>query len=419
MVVPVFLGPGEGTGEILTSNAYSTLAKILGGLRAHDAETIEALADPRVRSGRSQRPGGEAETVGGEEQEQARADEDAGEAWVSQSAAGLLRFSEPRDAALLAQFVQLRVIDPENTYRRRGIAAASRWLRETGSDQLRVPYDYVTPQDRAGAFPLGVWLADQRKYYNSAMLEAARVQQLEALGMVWSHHDVAFEEGLAAARAWAAAHDGMLLPPANAVGEGGFPIGIWAKNMRAAARRTLQNAERRAAGERVSSTGELAPSRMEALEAIDPGWCPLGWDIAWQRRFRLARVAAGGPLPAAAGEVIVQGEDLGAWVHAPRLDWDDLLPAQQWLLESTLGLEPAAPEERPVKRTQDDKWALNIAAARQFHAREGHLTVPRKHVEDVDGTPVGLGSFISNTRRRAGKLSTERRADLSQLGMRW
>ncbi|WP_367318071.1 DEAD/DEAH box helicase family protein [Streptomyces sp. HUAS ZL42] len=52
LIVPVFLGPDEDPNELLTSDAYGTLAKILGALRAHDTETIEALADPRVRSGR-------------------------------------------------------------------------------------------------------------------------------------------------------------------------------------------------------------------------------------------------------------------------------------------------------------------------------------------------------------------------------
>jgi hypothetical protein len=75
----------------------------------------------------------------------------------------------------------------------------------------------------------------------------------------------------------------------------------------------------------------LSPGRLEALEAIDPGWCPLGRDITWQRCFRLAHthIKAGGTLPAAAGEVIVQGEDLGAWTAAQRHGWDRLLPAQR------------------------------------------------------------------------------------------
>ncbi|MFF8619334.1 helicase associated domain-containing protein [Streptomyces sp. NPDC015350] len=78
-------------------------------------------------------------------------------------------------------------------------------------------------------------------------------------------------------------------------------------------------------------------------------------------------------------------------------------------------------------------WAVNLAAARQFHAREGHLRVPRKHIEQVEteaglvcrqagvGGPVGvkLGTWLDNVRRRAAKLPERRRAELDQLGMRW
>jgi hypothetical protein len=60
-----------------------------------------------------------------------------------------------------------------------------------------------------------------------------------------------------------------------------------------------------------------------------------------------------------------------------------------------------------------------MTAARQFHAREGHLRVPRQHREDVDGELLGLGSFISNARRRAAKLSSEPREALNALETRW
>ncbi|MEU2135369.1 helicase associated domain-containing protein [Streptomyces sp. NPDC018352] len=80
------------------------------------------------------------------------------------AAAGVLRFSEERDPAVLARFVRLRVIDPEGAYWRRGIEAAGRWLRETGNTVLRVPYTLVTPEDRGavGGYPLRQWIADQR-----------------------------------------------------------------------------------------------------------------------------------------------------------------------------------------------------------------------------------------------------------------
>ncbi|MFC9752022.1 hypothetical protein [Streptomyces sp. NPDC056921] len=43
-----------------------------------------------------------------------------------------------------------------------------------------------------------------------------------------------------------------------------------------------------------------------------------------------------------------------------------MLDLQETILENTLRITPAAEDERPVKQTQDTKWAANLAAARQF-----------------------------------------------------
>ncbi|MGW7210489.1 Helicase associated domain protein [Streptomyces sp. NPDC054837] len=422
LIVPVFLGPDEDPDEMLTSDAYNSLSKVLGALRAHDAETIEALADPRLRSGSWQPEDNDREDLAQDTDGEDGQEQDLVPA-VGVAAAGVLRFSEERDPAVLTQFVRLRVIDPERAYWLRGIKAATRWLRESGSSELRVPYTYVTPEDWPGisGHPLGVWVADQRRYYAAGTLDAKRVTALENLGMVWSVHASAWEAGLAVARDYAAAH-GHFLPPASAVwGGDGFPIGVWAKNQRAAGKKTKENAARRAAGETgISSAGELSQSRLEALEEIDPGWCP-EWEISWARchRLLLRHIQAGGALPAKTGELVVQGEDLAVWIAGQTAGWDKLTPAQHYLVES-LGVDPErGPEFRPVRRSQDELWDRNMAAARQFHAREGHLCVPRQHREDVDGELLGLGSFVANTRRRAAKLSPERREALNALGMRW
>ncbi|MGW6262869.1 Helicase associated domain protein [Streptomyces sp. NPDC055085] len=421
LVVPVFLGPDEDPNELLTSDSYSTLSKVLGALRAHDADTIEALADPRLRNSS---PAAEQDSERPELEEGDDVLDDAGmEAdRVSSRAAGLLRFTEERDPAALTQFVQLRVIDPEGAYWRRGIEAATRWLRETGNAELRVPFTYVTPEDwsSVGSHPLGAWIADQRRYDAAGTLEASRVAELERLGMVWSVHASAWDAGLDVARSYAVVH-GHFLPAASVIWDA-FPLGVWTKNQRAAARKAAENAERRAGGETgISYAGELSESRMEALAEVDPGGCP-AWEIGWQRSYRLAlaHVRAGGELPYSAGELVMQGEDLGEWVAGQRAGWERLMPAQRFLLES-IGVE--APEDGeavgPVRRTQSDRWAVNVAAARQFHAREGHLRVPRKAVEDVDGEQIKLGAFLDNTRRRASKLSEQRRAELDELGIRW
>ncbi|MFF9309229.1 helicase associated domain-containing protein [Streptomyces sp. NPDC014777] len=84
-------------------------------------------------------------------------------------------------------------------------------------------------------------------------------------------------------------------------------------------------------------------------------------------------------------------------------------------------------------RVQADKWALNYEVAKQFFEREGHLRVPRKHVERIvvggDGSggsgedqevrELRLGAWIGNQRSRAATLSPERVEQLSAIGMRW
>ncbi|MEU5084235.1 MULTISPECIES: DEAD/DEAH box helicase [Streptomyces] len=435
LVVPVLLGPGETADNMLTSRAFGGLAKLLEALRAHDARVVEALAQQqapsRVRGVQSRREGQEG---GGE-------GEGSG---PSMSARQLLKFSTPRDPAQLAAFINLRVLNPEHEHWRRGIEAAVIYVREHGD--LKVPFTYRVPgcDDQAAeaegwpaslaGFPLGQWIADARRFYTRGDMDEDRVQQLEKLGMVWSHFDVAWEEGLAAARGWAA-EAGHLLAPLDATFQG-YRVGIWLKNARAAARKAAEIEQRRAEGLPVeSAAGALSEERREQLEEIDPSWCP-AWPVEWQRAFHLVRLhlKAGGTLPMEPGEVVHQGEDLGRWVRSVRLGWDKLTTVQQWMCEHILGITPASEDEKPrPRRTQAEKWAMNYEAAKQFYEREGHLQVPRQHVEriavggdgkggsgdDQEVRELRLGAWIGNQRSRAATLSPERVELLSAIGMRW
>ncbi|MGW2651705.1 Helicase associated domain protein [Streptomyces sp. NPDC001393] len=426
LVVPILLGPGESADNMLTSRAYGGLAKLLEALRAHDTRIVEALAVPQAQSRSkgvpSRTEGQDAESTEGEDG-----------VLVSAPARALLKFSTPRDAAALAAFINLRVLNPEKEHWRRGMEAAVLYTRLHGD--LKIPFTYRVPdgqeQEADGrgeeesegvrerwpaplaGFPLGQWIADARHRNARGRLNAQRVQQLETLGMVWSHRDVAWEEGLTAARGWAE-ENGHLLAPLDAVHRG-HKVGIWLKNARADAR-----------------AGTLDPERREQLDDIDPSWCP-AWPVEWQRAFQLVRqhLQARGALPTAPGQAVHQGEDLGRWIRAQRLGWDRLTGAQQWMCEHILGIEPATEDEKPKpRRTHADKWALNYAAAKQFYEREGHLKVPRGHVERIligkggDGEnqqerDLKLGSWISNQRSRAANLSPERREQLTAIKMRW
>ncbi|EPH41474.1 Helicase associated domain protein [Streptomyces aurantiacus] len=408
LVVPVVLGPGEKPDAMLTSPAYSGLAKLLTALRAHDAR-IERLTEPSRSSSRTPAPPEEAGT------DEGQAQGDADTAPVSRPAKELLRFSAPRDARQLTAFVELRVLNPERVHWRRGIQAAQSYAAE--HQDLCVPYGYRTPADHSPAdFPLGVWVADCRRHYSAGRLGTERTAQLEKLGMMWSPFDAAFTDGLAAAAAWAEAHEVGLAAPLDAV-HGEYPVGRWLKNQRAANRAAADLERARAAGLPAPEGGAtpLPEERRQALEDIDPGWCP-AWSIDWQRCFRLAwnHIRAGHALPDEPGLLIRDGEDLGRWAARQRAGFTKLTATQQWMLNSVLDITAA-----PAKRSRAEMWAHNLTAARQYHRREGHLEVPRSHTEQVAGQSVRLGAWISQQRAKADKLTPERVEDLSALGMRW
>ncbi|MFI1839711.1 helicase associated domain-containing protein [Streptomyces olivaceoviridis] len=172
------------------------------------------------------------------------------------------------------------------------------YVREHGD--LKVPFTYRVPggQDQAveaegwpaslANFPLGQWIADNRRFYARGDMDEDRVEQLEKLGVVWSHFDVAWEEGLAAAHEWAEVN-GHLLAPKDATYQG-YKVGIWLKNARATARKAAEIEQRRAEGLPVqSSAGAMSDERREQLEDIDPSWCP-AWPVEWQRAFHLVRL---------------------------------------------------------------------------------------------------------------------------------
>ncbi|WP_420706010.1 Helicase associated domain protein [Streptomyces sp. Mg1] len=201
LVVPILLGPGETADNMLTSRAYGGLAKLLEALRAHDARIVETLAEQQAPS--RYKPVSEDGNASGN-------GTGSGSEGVSTPAKALLKFSTPRDPAALAAFINLRVLNPEHEHWRRGVEAAVIYAREHGD--LRVPFTFRVPAaedaEKAGwpaslaNFPLGQWTADARRFYSRGEMDADRVAQLEKLGMVWSHFDVAWAEGLSAARGW-------------------------------------------------------------------------------------------------------------------------------------------------------------------------------------------------------------------------
>ncbi|MFE1908468.1 helicase associated domain-containing protein [Streptomyces gardneri] len=170
---------------------------------------------------------------------------------------------------------------------------------------------------------------------------------------------------------------------------------------------------------------EGKPEWRAALEAVDADWNP-SWPAQWQRHYAVVRemLAEETILAYVEPGVTVHGMDIGKWLDKQRKPevWAALSDGQRERLEA-IGVVPHTPEmKEPAKpsTTPGSAFEKGVAALTQYLAREGHLTVPRGHVERLeDGTEVKLGVFLSNSKTRRAKLSPDKLQALAALGLDW
>ncbi|MFD8888753.1 Helicase associated domain protein [Streptomyces erythrochromogenes] len=383
LIVPVFLQPGEKPEDMFTSGSYRPLVKVLEGLRAHDEEAIELLAIPQEPQKDVAQP---SEYIGPPPEE----GEDESRL--------LLRFAAPRDPVMVADWVSFNVIDTEKQDWARGWASLKKFTeREL---HARVPYGH-----KEGAYPLGQWIAEQRRAYGAGQMTGLRARRLEKLGMVWSLADERFQENLEAAKAYHEEHWTLCAPRSATTLD--RPVGQWLSNLRR------------------PGALEGHPEWKTALEAVDKDWNPT-WPAEWQRHFAALRELLADEQGQA--EVLpgftVHGMDVGKWLAKQRNPavWQALQAGQRERLEQ-LGIVPLAPEpEEPAKppTAAVSAFEKGVAALAQYKARTGSVTVPRAHVEALpDGAEVKLGVFLSNTKTRRAKLSADKLQALATLGLPW
>ncbi|MEU9039378.1 Helicase associated domain protein [Streptomyces sp. NPDC048352] len=428
IIVPVFLEPGEDPTDMVASASFRPLVAVLQGLRSHDERLVEQLASRALTHGQRKthlRRDEEGRIIeAGEEGEHQEDDTDA----AAESA--LLHFSSPRDAATIAAFLRTRVYRPESLVWLEGYQALIRWRAENDITGLHaVPYDTETEVGVTKAFPLGRWVHQQRKALRTGELEERRKTLLDApeAGMVWEPGEEAWEAKLAVLRSYRKA-TGHLAPRQDAMwGEDDemLPIGQYMANLR-----------RKGAKNGLGKDEDTAATRGAQLAAIDKDWnCP--WPLDWQRHYRVLAdlVDADGQLPDIAPGVLMDGDDIGRWFQQQKqpATWARLLPEQQERL-TALGVEPAqAPPPAPAAARgargpskAQQAFQRGLAALTQWVEREGaHRPVPRAHGEEIavegeaEPVVVKLGVWVSNTKSRRDKLTTDQLDALAQLGVDW
>jgi hypothetical protein len=425
IIVPVFLEPGEDPTDMVASASFRPLVAVLQGLRSHDERMVEQLASRALTSGQRtvhvrRDEDGRIIGAGGDGEDQEQDDTQA----AAESA--LLHFSSPRDVTTIAAFLRTRVYRPESLVWLEGYQALIRWRAENEITGLyAVPYDVEVEVGATKAFPLGRWVHQQRKALRAGELEERRKELLDLpeAGMVWEPGEEAWEAKLAALRSYRRA-TGHLAPRQDAVwgeGEAIMPVGQHMANLR------------RKGG--LGKDAERAAVRAQQLATIDADWnCP--WPLDWQRHHRVLAdlVDADGVLPAIEPGVLFDGDDLGKWLQRQKQPgtWQ-LLSAEQQERLSKLGVQPfEAPSPAPATaratkgpNKAQQAFQRGLAALTQWVEREGDRPVPRGHSEQIalDGqdepVTVKLGVWVSNTKTRRDKLSTEQLDALRELGVEW
>ncbi|TGG86514.1 DEAD/DEAH box helicase [Streptomyces albus] len=425
LLVPVLLTEEDEGRDMAATAAFEPLVTILRALRSFDPRIVESLAlrpsgrrrgapedvlaadpagDPRQHTNT---PTAEAEGGPADDDQEDQEAEPTGEGVEL----ALLRFSRRgRDAEEIARLVRTRVLRPESTAWLTGLEALRAFAAAHG--HANVPYTATVPLgDQNITYPVGQWAAEQRRAWRNEDLADWRTELLAETGFVFDPRDQAFTEFLDVCALYHAEHH-TLAAPRDAV-LAGVAVG-----------ERLHQA-RKPGG--LGKKPDRAESRRRRLEAIDPDWNPT-WPISWQRHWAKARwlLSQGATLAELQPGVSLGGDDIGTWLAEQPAAWHTLTEDQQQRL-AALGVRPAPPPAlaaAPAVPAGATRWEINLAAARQFKAREGHLRVPRAHIETVTDTDghthdIRLGVFRSNTRSRhkQRKLTPNQAHEVHQIGL--
>jgi len=380
LIVPVYVAPGEDADDLLGSNLYKPLWRVLQALRAHDDRIADRLAVP-------QQPAHPAPQDEEQQGEEVPVD---------------VVFDRTFPADTIAQAFRLRVLYPRGASFRRGLTAATAYYQAHG--HLDVPQLH----DDDTGFALGRWINRMRKAYAAGTLKPWQTKALEQIGMIWNLLAQAAERGLLHARNYADHHGHLAAPTDEMIGD--FAFGRWLTN------------RRRTARDRAEQQHDTDPTDT-ALTAIDPWWNP-PWPIGWQRLYYTARTYAEASITLddlPADFLTDDDEPLGEWVRTQSLTFHTLHPEQARLV-TELGITPLEPVQSPPQligraARQQRQLKKGLAAVEAFRAREGHLHIRQRDTVTLDGEEFKVGQWYNNLRKRWDTLPDQHLQAVTAAGL--
>jgi hypothetical protein len=322
----------------------------------------------------------------------------------------------------------------------------------------RVPRPYTT----ADGYPLGVWAAKQRGYYNRGALDPDKRSRLADLpGWSWDAQDAKWEQGFRRLQEYVEHHGDARVPGSYTIN--GYQLGTWVVTQRVVRTRGELSSDRQrllqdlsgwtwnildakweegfrrlqeyvehhgdarvpssynvdgyllgrwVVKQRVAQAqGKLDPDRRCRLVAL-PGW---SWDnraSGWEEGFRrlVDYVEHYGDARVQKSHQ-VDGYRLGVWVATQRKRYARglLEPDRQRLLQGLSGW---------TWNTLDVNWEESFSRLLEYVQLYGDARVPVAY--EVDGYPLGKWIAVQRRFRTIGKLSSDRQRRLQDLpGWTW
>ncbi|MGW0883261.1 Helicase associated domain protein [Streptomyces sp. NPDC002671] len=364
IIVPVVLDAGQDPETALSSSVFGPVWQTVRALASHDEElsleletTRRTLAEPDV----GRRPA------------------DMLPDWLS--------FSGIPVPERFAQAVSVRTVRMTTSSWSENLRAAELYLAKYGN--LLVPQGHIT----STGLKLGIWISDLRRRYREDALTQSQIQQMEALGMVWSYAEHRFQLLIHQLRAYKKKH-GHLHIHKDYVAQHDdgttFNLGTIAARLRVAHGR-----------------GEVDAAKVKALDAEGFVWdnTPDWWGqfIADLTHFRHKY----GHLDVRQ-EYTVQDRNLGTQVVRVRYESEKLTKDQRRELDN-LGF---------AWDLQRFRFDLHIQALKDFRTEHGSLRVPNKYVTQPPAK-LRLGQWLNSClyRYRKGKLSAVNAQQLHDAGV--
>ncbi|WP_037733396.1 DEAD/DEAH box helicase [Streptomyces megasporus] len=403
LVVPVFLAPGEVPDDMLASASYKPLVAVLQGLRAHDERLVEQLAVASAPS--RSRPASVLGLDPAHDRDGSSGDGSGGERAPSM-AVPLLRFSTPRDPALIAQFVRTRVIQPESHIWLAGLTALRTWHQQHQNENQ--DQDGDKGREHEGEYE------HQGQGHDGDKHEHGDKSQEQGQGGVRERHqhdDHQTEpqghnhensnrehrhrkDGEVRTSGTAGAARGPVAVPLDAR-VGPFPLGQWVSEQRRAYR-----------------TGTLPAWRIELLEEAGMVWSVP--DAVFEENLAAARAyhSVHGTL-CAPRTAVAEGRPVGQWLTNCRRP-DGLGKDPQRAAERAARLAEIDPDWNPAEKGWTVDWQRHYTKVRACLDGGATLEEIRPGVT-VGGEDVGLWL----ARQRAGwqQLADGQRERLAALGI--